>query len=105
MSYKTHVLRTLRNELTNKELLGNVGLGLSGEAGEVADLIKKHLYHGHDLNKEKLINELGDVRWYLEVAAHAIGTTVEEIEAKNVEKLEKRYPNGFSKEASINRKA
>lgn len=94
---------TANKENTTKEALVNVGLGLTGEAGEVADLIKKNLCHGHDLDKEKLHKELGDVLWYLAYAAETLGTSLEEIAKMNIDKLKKRYPEGFSTDASVNR--
>lgn len=102
--YRADVLRTL-GTMTERETLVNSALGLCGEAGEFADLIKKWEFHRHTLDIDKVIKELGDIRWYLEVAAHAIGVSMAHIEAKNIEKLKARYPEGFSSEASINRKA
>lgn len=84
------------------ELL-NGALGLTGEAGEVADMIKKHIFHGHDLTPEDLVKELGDVCWYLALISHACGISIEHIMEQNIEKLRKRYPDGFSTEKSINR--
>lgn len=79
------------------------GLGISGEAGEVSDLIKKEYYHGHPRNPEKVLEELGDTLYYLSVAAWYYGYTLEEVARANNEKLSKRYPNGFESERSINR--
>ena len=84
------------------ELL-NGALGLTGEAGEVADMVKKHIFHGHDLTTEELVKELGDVCWYLALMCNAIGVNLEDVMALNIEKLKKRYPDGFSETASINR--
>lgn len=78
-------------------------LGVAGEAGEVTDLVKKHIFHGHDLDKEHLAKELGDVCWYLAVTADVIGYDFETILKMNIEKLRARYPDGFSSERSINR--
>ena len=78
-------------------------LGLTGESGECADIVKKHKFQGHDLNVEKLAKELGDVSWYLAVTAHAIGYTLEEIFQMNMDKLRKRYPEGFDAERSLHR--
>lgn len=75
-------------------------LGLAGEAGEVCDLLKKHWGHGHDLDREKLKKELGDVLWYVAALAAQFGLTLEEVAASNVCKLRARYPQGFSPEAS-----
>lgn len=81
----------------------NGALGLTGEAGEVADLIKKHIFHGHDLDIDSLVKEIGDVCWYIALLCTAIGESMEWVMAKNIEKLKERYPEGFSSEASINR--
>lgn len=86
-----------------KERLTNAALGLSGEAGEVADQIKKALFHGHALDEEELAYELGDILWYVAQAANALGYGLDEIARMNIEKLRRRYPEGFSSEASINR--
>lgn len=83
--------------------LANYGLGLTGESGEVADLIKKSMFHGHKVDKSEIKKELGDVLWYLANIATLAGLTLEEIATANVDKLMKRYPNGFDKEASVNR--
>lgn len=70
-------------------------LGLSGEAGEFADEIKKVVFHGKEINREYLIKEMGDVRWYLEYLSLALDVTMDEVESKNVAKLRERYPDGF----------
>ena len=82
MNYRELVEKTCSP--TGRDLI-NVGLGLCGEAGEVADLIKKALYKNQAVDHDKLIKELGDVRWYLELACILSGTTIEEIEAVNTE--------------------
>lgn len=99
MNYRDEVVR-LSTRLSDKERLNNGGLGLAGETGEVVDLIKKHLFHDAPLDKEKMVKELGDVRWYLESICIAVGVTMDEVEAANVAKLRKRYPDGFSFEAA-----
>lgn len=86
------------------ELL-NGALGLPGEAGEVADMVKKYFFHGHDLNRADLIKELGDVCWYVALLSYSIGVPLEDIMRENIEKLKARYPEGFSESASINRTA
>ena len=78
-------------------------LGLAGEAGEFANLVKKMTAHGHPFDQESLKDELGDVLWYLAEAATAVGLNLEDIASQNVDKLIKRYPEGFSEEDSINR--
>jgi NTP pyrophosphatase (non-canonical NTP hydrolase) len=78
-------------------------LGLCGESGELADVLKKWLAHGHGLDSEAIRKELGDIMWYLAEACSCFGYHMEEIAEQNIEKLKKRYPDGFSSERSINR--
>lgn len=80
-------------------------MGLNGEAGEAIDILKKHLFQGHELDREHLAMELGDVAWYLAVTADAIGYTLQEVLELNVDKLRARYPDGFDLRKSVNRKA
>ena len=101
--YQKLAMVTKNPDLKDRDLLINSVMGLCGESGEVIDLVKKHVSHGPPLNREKLIDELGDVAWYLAECAEAIGVTLEEVLAHNIEKLKKRYPEGFSTERSINR--
>lgn len=96
-------MRTLNPELDKKDVLVNSVMGLCGESGEAVDIVKKHLFHNHPLDKEMLIKELGDVAWYLAEAATALDIPLEEIFEKNIEKLKSRYPEGFDTEKSINR--
>ena len=104
--YQRAALRTASGmNYEDHGMLMNGILGLCGETGEVADLVKKATFQGHELDKEKLCEELGDVAWYLAVASHAAGFTLDQVLQGNVEKLKKRYPNGFSKERSVNRDA
>lgn len=108
-SYTDLALKTLNKDVfEQKDLILNASLGLSGEVGEVNDIIKKYMYHGHKLDddtKEKIILELGDVCWYVALMAWAIDKTkFEDVLNKNIEKLEKRYHGEFSTEKSVNRK-
>ena len=80
-------------------------LGLAGEAGEFANMIKKLTAHGHKIPPEELAEELGDVLWYLAEAATACGLTLYDIAEQNVAKLKARYPEGFSQERSRNRES
>lgn len=100
--YQKKALRTA-GERNPELLLINGALGLSGETGEVADHVKKHTFQGHDIDKEHIAKELGDICWYIAITAHAIGYELDTILEMNVEKLMKRYPNGFEAERSINR--
>jgi NTP pyrophosphatase (non-canonical NTP hydrolase) len=78
-------------------------MGLNGEAGEAIDILKKHLFQGHELDTEHMAKELGDVAWYLAVSANAIGYDLETIMQMNVDKLKARYPYGFDAEHSLHR--
>lgn len=98
MSYRDEVLRT-----ANNTSITNALMGLAAEAGESLDILKKHMFQGHPLDTEKLIKELGDVSFYLELAFVALNTTAEEVQARNTAKLRARYPDGFSTERSINK--
>lgn len=101
--YQELAMRTLNQKLDKKDVLINGVMGLCGEAGEAIDIVKKHLAQGHELDKEKLIKELGDVAWYLAETAYALDTDLETVFKLNIEKLKRRYPEGFEKEKSINR--
>jgi NTP pyrophosphatase (non-canonical NTP hydrolase) len=80
-------------------------IGLCGEAGEFADMIKKIQFHGHDPDPLKLQSELGDIAWYLAVACHVHCFALSEVMEANIAKLKERYPNGWSEEASRQRPA
>lgn len=73
-------------------------LGIAGEAGEVADLMKKHVGHGRDLDRMVIAKELGDVLWYVCALAVECGLDLDEVAAINMDKLRKRFPNGFTHE-------
>jgi NTP pyrophosphatase (non-canonical NTP hydrolase) len=78
-------------------------MGLCGESGEAIDIVKKHLHQGHELDRDKLLKELGDIAWYLAEAATALDMDLETVLERNIEKLRARYPEGFSPERSIHR--
>lgn len=103
VSYNNQAMRTVNPALNWDQLLINASLGLCGESGEVADEIKKNAFHGHALNEQAIKKELGDILWYLNLAADLLGYSLEEIAIANIEKLRKRYPNKFSTELSETR--
>ena len=100
--YQQAALRTER-EMEPRDRIGHGALGLAGEAGECADLLKKVVYFGHDLDRDKVRAELGDVLWYLAVLADACGLTLDEVAEANVAKLRKRYGDGWDEQASKDR--
>lgn len=102
--YQKAALRTANRSIVDKvDALTEGLMGLSGEAGECIDLLKKHIFQGHVLDSERFAEELGDVAWYLAISANAIGYDLETVLQMNIDKLRKRYPDGFDAERSINR--
>ena len=101
--YQVEALRTaaLSPDLTLRRAV--LGLGIAGEAGEVADLIKKEVGHGHETDHDKIAKEIGDVLWYVATLADAYGFSLSEVANININKLKARYPDGFSSASSINR--
>ena len=93
--YQKLAMRTRNPKLTKIEMLSNGVMGLCGESGEVIEHVKKHLYHGKDLNVEEIKKELGDVCWYLAEIAEALDLELADIMESNIEKLKQRYPEGF----------
>ena len=102
--YQEKAMTTLNPSLDKKDVLINSVMGLCGESGEAIDIVKKWLMQGHDLDKEHLIKELGDIAWYLAEAATALDVPLETVLQGNLDKLRQRFPNGFSTEASVRRK-
>ena len=100
--FQEKAMRTAEASDSGALLLNGV-MGLNGEAGECIDIMKKYLFQGHELDKEKLMDELSDVMWYAAITATGLGVTLDEVMQHNVEKLKKRYPDGFDKERSIHR--
>lgn len=101
--YQKLAMTTLNPKLSKKDVLINGVMGLCGESGEAIDIVKKWLAQGHELDKERLAKELGDIAWYLAETATALELNLEEIFEANIEKLKKRYPEGFDSERSIHR--
>ena len=96
-------MRTLNPQLAKKDVLINGVMGLCGESGEAIDIVKKHLAQGHDLDRAALVKELGDIAWYLAETAYALDVSLEEVLEGNINKLKRRYPQGFESERSIER--
>ena len=101
--YQQLAARTLGRDRTHEQQLANAALGLTGEAGEVADVIKKHLFHATPLDQDALAKELGDCLWYIGAFATVLGLSLDDIAQRNIDKLRKRYPDGFDTERSRNR--
>ena len=103
--YQTDAMRTASGVTAASEenLMLNGAMGLNGEAGEVIDILKKHIFQGHKLDTEHIAKELGDCLWYIAVCAKGSGYTLDEIAEINKAKLRKRYPEGFEADKSLHR--
>lgn len=99
--YQKKSLRTMKVDDTTTQ---HCCLGISGEAGEVIDLVKKSIYYNKELDLIKVTEELGDLMFYIVNLASSLGISMHDVLIQNVEKLEKRFPNGFSKKEAIERK-
>lgn len=102
--YQVLAMRTINTDLSRDETLLNGCMGLCGEAGEVIDILKKHRGQGHPLNRKRMLEELGDVMWYVAEIAHSLDADLDDVCKDNIAKLGKRYPEGFDADRSINRK-
>lgn len=115
MDAKTYVQNVLKTEANNfiaiQERFHNTGnirlvhamVGMCTETGEIQDQLKKHLLYGKTLDKTNLVEELGDLMWYIGIMSDELGVSLEEIMEKNIAKLKKRYGDKFTEEAALNR--
>ena len=101
--YKTEVLRTYAGSDTVLDKLNLSALGLTSESGEVANSVKQVLFQGHHLEVMHLIEEFGDILWYLVLGCSVLDCTLEDLMIVNVVKLRERYPDGFDPHRSMNR--
>jgi NTP pyrophosphatase (non-canonical NTP hydrolase) len=95
--YQERSRRTLNNSVDETKQMINYALGLAGEAGELINVIKKHQFHAAplELTETRVRDEMGDVLWYLAAIASWYSIDLAEVAAQNIEKLERRYPDGF----------
>ena len=103
LRYQEKATRTLNLSLTEKQVMTNMCMGLAGESGELIDHIKKHVFHKHDLDREYVKAELGDIMWYVACLADTLEISLDDVCISNIKKLESRYPEGFDVDKSINR--
>jgi len=101
--YRLQIERTMKPMEPDRKL-AMLGLGVSCEASEVADVLKKIIFQGHEFNKEELVKELGDLEWYVTHLKETLDISSDYVRLKNIEKLKERYPQGFFEKDSINRK-
>lgn len=101
--YQKEASKTIPEDM-DKETMGiNACFGLAGETGEVVDLVKKHMFQGHKLNKNELILELGDILWYIAEFATALDVDLDDIAEANIKKLRVRYGEKFEVKKSVGR--
>lgn len=98
--YQRAAARTMNAGLSETDRLVDGAAGLAEEAGEVLGVVRKHVYMGHSLDRERILKELGDALWCLAAVATSLGVPLDDVAAKNLEKLQRRYPGGYSDEAS-----
>jgi NTP pyrophosphatase (non-canonical NTP hydrolase) len=98
--YQRAAARTMNAGLGGDERLIDAAAGLAEEAGEVLGIVRKYLYMHQPLDRERVTQELGDVLWCLSAVATCLGRTLDEVATRNVERLQRRYPEGYSDEAS-----
>ena len=103
--YQNLSKRTLNKTLNKEQTLNNMVYGLVGESGEVVDALKKHLYQGHELNKENMKEELGDLMFYVVNLCSEMNLRMDDVLQYNLDKLNKRYPKGFDIKRSVHRDA
>jgi NTP pyrophosphatase (non-canonical NTP hydrolase) len=101
--YRIGRRRTMNADLDLRDQRLNAALGL-GETGEVQNLVKKEIYHEHQADALGILDEVGDILFYADWLLETYGWTLEQAMIENIKKLQKRYPDGFDPERSINRK-
>ena len=99
--YQLQAARTLIDgpdfEINNMDMMTIwCALGLAGETGEAVDMIKKGILHQHGINEGKLMEEIGDICWYIAGICSVRGYDLGQIMKENIDKLKTRYPNGFN---------
>lgn len=98
VDYQNLSERTLVDHGSPELNLSNACIGLSGEVGEVNEMIKKAMFHGKALNIDALTLEIGDVLFYLAALCTELGIDMSSAAEANVEKLKERWPDGFKKD-------
>ena len=93
--YQRSALRTVNLALSADERLMDAAAGLGEEAGEVLGLVRKRVFQQREPTVEQLTEELGDVLWCLAVTADTLGISLDAVARANVEKLQRRHPDGF----------
>lgn len=93
--YQALAMRTRNKRLSSDDSLANGVMGLCGESGECADMVKKMFFQGRELDVSHFAKELGDVLWYIALCCESLGLQLDDVMQQNVDKLSARYPDGF----------
>lgn len=101
-NYQELAIRTAKQVDQQFDLM-HAAFGLTGEAGEFVDAVKKHIVYGKSLDKANIFEELGDVLWYVALACETLGVDMAEIAQQNISKLKLRYPEKYSNELANQR--
>ena len=101
-TYQELAERTINKNLTTDEQINHALFGMSGEVGEILSIYQKQ-YQGHEIDEEELKKEVGDLIWFVAEYCTVMGWEMDEILYKNINKLKRRYPDGFEVERSVNR--
>ena len=101
--FQEEALSTMRSDLPYELVCSNMCMGLAGETGETIDIFKKHIYQGKELDINDVIEEIGDILWYVANLCNVNKITMRECIESNIEKLRKRYPNGFTVKDALER--
>lgn len=99
--YQRLTRRTVPSDMSQEDLLEMGIMGACGEAGEMIEVLKKARFQGRELDRDRVLNELGDLLWYLPRICDALGVTMSEVAKANLKKLQRRYPNGWNAEDGI----
>ena len=101
-TYQELAERTINKNLTTDEQINHALFGMSGEVGEILSIYQKQ-YQGHEIDEEEIKKEVGDLIWFVAEYCTVMGWEMDEILYKNINKLKRRYPDGFEAERSVNR--
>ena len=101
--YQRAASRTANAALAPDDRLLDAAAGLAEEAGEILARVRKHRFQQRALDRDELVIELGDALWCLTMVATSLGVALDEVAARNIEKLGARYPDGFSPTAARDR--
>lgn len=103
MDYPTFVAALFGSRNEGADGLMHAAVGIAGEAGELLDAVKKTWVYGKELDRANVLEELGDLEYYLQAMRNLLGLTREEVIAANVTKLRRRFPEGYTNAHAIAR--